>query len=944
MQLPRSFQIILVSILIIWFGYQSVVDIVVDLWWFEGVGFETIFYTKLKTQVGLWVVTFLSSCAFIWGNLYYLGKGRSIDIKELQRQFSDFTIPIGQFQNIIRFVKAAVIILPSLLLASVAAQNWLSVLSFLDMEPFGALDPVFGYDIGFYVFQLPTLAFVQGILTTLIFICSIVVVGSIVVREGLLSGRLHQLSPQATRQILFLGGLLFLSFGADWYLERFYTLFTKEGVVWGAGYADVNARIPAYMVMAGISALVSLACFFGMKNKNLGMLVSGGVIYIAARLLMTGAWPSLVQDFMVTPNELDYELEYLNYNIESTRDAYALERIDVRPFEATTQITMENITQNPLTIENVRLWDSRPLLTTYGQLQEIRTYYDFVDVDVDRYIIDGKLRQVMLSARELNYNSVSPQAKSWVNEHFQYTHGYGLTLSPVNVVTKEGLPDLFVKDLPPSSVPGLEVTQPEIYYGEMTNSYVVVGGSVEEFDYPEGDQNVTTSYSGKGGVSIGGFVRKFMFSLYMKEFDILLSQYITDDAKLLFRRSVRERLNTLAPFLYFDKDPYLVLSEGRLFWIVDAYTVSDRYPYSEPVQTRPGYNYIRNSVKIVVDAYHGEVNFYISDKKDPIIKVYEKVFEGVFQPLEEMPASLQEHLRYPVDFFDIQARMYQSYHMTNSTVFYNKEDMWELPREKYDSDEQIMQSYYLIMKLPESDEAEFVLLRPFVPTGKDNMISWLAARSDGDNYGRLILYQFPKQKLIYGPRQIEARIDQDTEISQQLTLWSQSGSRVVRGNLLVIPIDESLIYVEPLYLKSESSQLPELKRVIVSYNNNIAMKETLAESLATVFGASDKIQEDLKLLSEGTPELSNEASNQTTAQSWQELAQTAVQVLSEAEQYQKDGKWAEYGESLQELSNVLSSLEALSGIERVEPTETVLPDVETDTEILGTENPTPVVE
>ena len=918
MQFPRPVQIGIIILVALWFGYQPVVDVVVDFWWFNATGYEPIFFTKLKTQLGLWLTTFVISALFIWGNLHYLRQGKQVDLKELQSQFSDLTLPVEQFEKLIGGIRAAVVILPSLLLASVAAQNWLYVLAFLDKEPFGKVDPVFGYDIGFYMFQLPALGFFQGVFVTLIILCTIVVVGTIVVREGLLSGRLHQLSPQAAHQLLFLGGLLFIAFGFDWFLERFETLFSREGVVWGAGYADINARIPAYGVMGGISIIIGLVCFFTMRTKNLGVLLSSVVVYVAARLLVTGAWPSLVQDFMVNPNELGFETPYLEANISATRDAYALERIEVRPFEASAQITQKSIENNPLTIDNVRLWDARPLLTTYGQLQEIRTYYDFTDVDVDRYVIDGKLRQVMLSARELNYNSVSPQAKSWVNEHFQYTHGYGLTLSPVNVVTKEGLPDLFIKDLPPSYVPDLMVERPEIYYGELTSSYVIVGGNVEEFDYPKGDQNVYTSYTGEGGVEIGGFLRKSIFALYMKEFDILLSQYIDSDAKILFRRSISERLRTLAPFLYFDKDPYLVLADGRLFWMVDAYTISDRYPYSEPIQGRSSYNYIRNSVKVVVDAYNGQVDFFIADSDDPIIRVYNKVFENTFKPLSEMPQSLQDHIRYPVDFFDIQARMYQSYHMTNPTVFYNKEDMWELPREKYDSDEQIMQSYYLIMKLPESDEAEFILLRPFVPTGKDNMISWLAARSDTPNYGRLILYQFPKQKLIYGPRQIEARIDQDTEISQQLTLWSQSGSRVVRGNLLVIPIDDSLIYVEPLYLKSESSQLPELKRVIVSYNNNISMKETLAKSLAAVFGASDALQADIEATIDSQQvdkQLGVETIDGTDAlidMQWSQLAVYARQSLSRADEMRIAGDWAGYGQALNELAVTLQRLEQLA--------------------------------
>jgi uncharacterized membrane protein (UPF0182 family) len=582
---------------------------------------------------------------------------------------------------------------------------------------------------------------------------------------------------------------------------------------------------------------------------------------------------------------------------------------------------MKDIDANPLTVNNIRIWDDRPLLTTYAQIQEIRTYYDFKDVDVDRYMINNELRQVMLSARELNFDNFPAQGRSWVNEHFQYTHGYGLTMSPVNMVTEEGLPELFIQDIPPQSNVDIEITRPEIYYGEKTDRYVIVGGKLQEFDYPEGDANVQTTYSGKGGVDISSLYKRLLFSSYFRDIEILFTDYIDENSKILFRRTIQERVKKLAPFLLFDQDPYLVIAEeGRLFWVMDAYTGTDSYPYSEPVsigKTRRSsgyrYNYIRNSVKVVVDAYNGDVSFYVSDTTDPLIQMYQKIFPNTFKASDSMPKSIAAHLRYPVDFFNIQAKMFGLYHMTRPNVFYNKEDVWDLPRELYGSDggEQRMDSYYLIMKLPGEDKEEFVLLLPFVPSQKSNMIAWLAARSDGEENGNLILYQFPKQKLIYGPRQIEARIDQDPVISQQITLWSQSGSRVVRGNLLVIPIEKSLLYVEPLYLQAQTSQLPELKRVIVSYDNKISMEESLSESLMSVFGISKSMQADIKkrkkdlLIDEGT---SKEEQNQTV-RSWVSLAQDAKSLLSSAESKQRAGDWAGYGETLVQLSMTLEELE-----------------------------------
>jgi uncharacterized membrane protein (UPF0182 family) len=627
--------------------------------------------------------------------------------------------------------------------------------------------------------------------------------------------------------------------------------------------------------------------------------------YFIAQMILSSAWPGVVQEYSVKPNELGMESPYLERNIASTRAAFALERIEVKPFDASTDLTMEDLEANPQTIENIRVWDDRPLLTTLRQMQEIRLYYDFADVDVDRYMINGESRQVMLSARELNYGNVPANAKSWFNEHMQYTHGYGLTMSPVNVVTPEGLPDLFIQDIPPASKVGIEVTQPEIYYGELTDRFVLVGTKAKEFDFPNGDENAYTTYSGDGGVPVGTTLRQALFSLYYQSFDILLSNYITPESKIMFRRQVKERVSTLAPFLHLDRDPYLVVVDGRMKWMMDAYTTTDRYPYSEPfLLPRKSINYIRNSVKVVMDAYHGTVDFYVSDSSDPMIQVYSRIFPGAFKAMEALPETLVSHIRYPADFFDVQAAMYRAYHMTDPTVFYNKEDMWESPKDLFGDKEQLMQSYYLIMKLPGESEEEFILLVPFVPTNKDNMISWLAARCDPENYGRLVLYQFPKQRLIYGPSQIEARIDQTPEISEQITLWSQAGSRVIRGNLLVIPVEDSLMYVEAVYLQAESSQLPELKRVIVSYENTIAMEPTLDQALQKVFARSGRAS----VTSQNASEEEDGTVPEVVARTWQSLAREAGLLFDEAVSAQQDGNWSDYGEKLGALELTLKDL------------------------------------
>ena len=912
MQIPRWLQTILILGVVLWLVNQPLISIAIDWLWFDAIGYIGIFQTSLAAKVGMWVGGLIVAAAFLGVNLTAAVRDEPIDVRRLSVLLSDLGLSPDQLRNLIRGALGAAVGLPALVFAGLVASQWLSLLTYLEREPFGEADPIFGLDLGFYVFQLPFISFGEDLLALLVAFSLMAVGTYYVARDVFINRDVPALSSGARVHLLILGSLLFALFGVDWWLARFELLFSHSGVVWGVGYTDLSARIPGHWIMAGCSLGVSVALLAATLQRSWRLPTIGLGLYAVARVLVAGVWPDIVQDYFVKPNELELEREFLVHNIAYTNKAYALDRIETRPFEAEAGLTMADVNASPLTIENVRVWDSRPLLTTYGQIQEIRTYYDFKDVDVDRYMIDGAPRQVMLSARELNYDNVPSQARSWVNEHLQYTHGYGLTMSPVNVVTTEGLPDLFVKDLPPvSNGIDLPVTQPEIYYGELTDNYVMVNTGAQEFDYPLGDQNVYADYAGEGGVPIGSLWQQAIFSMQFGSFDILLSQYIKDGSKIMFRRNISERVERLAPFLHFDEDPYLVVADGKMYWMLDAYTTSNFYPYAEPYRLkRARFNYIRNSVKIVVDAYHGKVDFYISDETDPLVKVYAKIFPGSFQPLSEMPASLQEHIRYPADFFDTQAAMFRAYHMQDPTVFYNKEDMWELPRELYDGQEQPMESYYLIMKLPAEEQAEFILLLPFVPTGKDNMISWLAARCDTEHYGKLILYQFPKQKLIYGPRQIEARIDQDPDISEMITLWSQAGSRVVRGNLLVIPIGNSLMYVEPLYLQAESSQLPELKRVIVSYENRIAMRNTLDEALRGVFAP------DTTAPSEARAERTEPSGDYQTpapemrqgTPNWARLAGRAERELERASELQRQGDWAGYGEALEALGETLTTL------------------------------------
>ncbi|NJO77489.1 MAG: COG1615 family transporter [Cyanobacteria bacterium RM1_2_2] len=600
--------------------------------------------------------------------------------------------------------------------------------------------------------------------------------------------------------------------------------------------------------------------------------------YGLAMLLLNFGLPAITQRLVVQPNELGLEQPYIRRTIAWTRRGFKLDEIDVQTFDPNTNLTAADREANNLTLENIRLWDKNPLLVTNRQLQRIRLYYEFPDADIDRYTLpteDGRTaqQQVLIAARELDYKAVPAAAQTWVNQHLVYTHGYGFTLSPVNTVAEGGLPDYFVRGIESTAVdPRVQSTipigKPRIYYGELSDTYVMTQTRVQELDYPSGDENIYNTYGGWGGVHIGNFGQRLLFAKHLRDWQMLFTDDFTPQTRLLFRRNISERVQTIAPFLRYDSNPYLVVvdtgnkewergyrepetmdginpepDESHLYWIIDAYTTSNRYPYSDPLEQ--DFNYIRNSVKVVVDAYHGAVNFYVADAQDPIIQAWSELFPGMFQPLEQMPPALQRHIRYPEDFSRVQSNQLMTYHMTDPIVFYNREDQWRAPNEIYGSEQQLVEPYYLIMKLPIGNTEEFILLRPFTPAQRNNLIAWLAARSDGDQYGRMLLYVFPKQELVFGPEQIEARINQDPIISERISLWNRQGSRAAQGNLLVIPVDQSLLYVEPLYLIAEQNQLPTLVRVIVAYGNRIVMAETLDQALDAIFTAEPTTAEPI---------------------------------------------------------------------------------------------------
>ena len=607
-------------------------------------------------------------------------------------------------------------------------------------------------------------------------------------------------------------------------------LNTPAGIIHGAANVDVAVRIPALRILIAAALVGAALALYQAVTVSWWPIVTAAALYVAVAAGGSLA-ATLTHRFVIAPNEQARETQYIEHHIAATRKAFALDRVDERELSGDVLLTRADIDANDATLANVRLWDPQPLLQTFAQIQEIRTYYDFVSVHNDRYRIDGEYRQIMLSARELNSDSLPN--RNWINERLTFTHGYGLTLGPVNQVTPEGLPVLFIKDLPPQSSVNLRIDEPAIYFGQLSNDYVFVRTKAREFHYPKGDDNVYTTYEGTGGVAVSSLFRRLLFSARFRSFKVLLSDDITTESRVMFHRQLSDRVKRIAPFLQYDPDPYLTISNGRLFWLQDAYTTSRRYPYSAPAAD--GTNYIRSSVKATVDAYHGTTVFYVIDETDPIVQTLSKIFPDLFRPLAEMPEDMRSRLRYPEGIFKLQTEMYATYHMTNPAVFYNKEDQWDIPSIGSEPRPEPMQPYYTIMKLPGEEAAEFIQMLPFTPARKDNLASWMVARSDGEHYGRMIVFQFPKQKVVFGPRQIVARINQDQAIAPQITLWNQQGSEVLQGTLLVVPIEESLIYIRPLYLRSAGGRIPELKRVIVAHQNQIVMEETLEQALNRLF-------------------------------------------------------------------------------------------------------------
>jgi uncharacterized membrane protein (UPF0182 family) len=892
---PRRFWIGLgffgVAILI-FFIAGPVVTFLTDLQWYQALGLDEVYLTRVKLQLLLFFGSFAVALLFAALNV----------LLALRVRAGPSLLAVGIRRASVRSVAGVAGMLGAVFIAIVlsagAGSRWQDLALFTNYVATGTTEPVFGLDVSFYLLQLPFWHDVVNWALGLGFL-TLLMAGLLYTWRG--DGFDFRITPLGIGHLSALLGFVAVVLAANAWLGRYDLLYSHNGFVWGAGYTDVNARVglAAITTFVGIALAVVLAANLRIRRRAVPVYAIG--IWVLM-LLVSGIYPSLVQRLTVTPSEQQQERPYIQREIQGTRQAFGLDNVTTRNFNGNAPLTKKDIDDDRVTIDNLRLWDYRPLQDTYTQLQTIRTYYSFQDIDLDRYVVNGKYQQLEISAREFVPDKLPPQSQTWVNQRLTYTHGYGVAASPVNAVVGEGLPDYIVKDIPP--VGSIPVDRPAIYFGEATNNYVLAPSAQPEIDYSKGSGEVTTSYTGTHGVRMEGSNRT-LWALRTGDFNLLISNQIQDRTEILYQRNIVNRVQAIAPFLTLDRDPYIVISEGRLFWILDAYTSASTYPYSQVETNGLGgndVNYVRNSVKVVVDAYEGTPDFYINDPKDPLIRAYQAAFPKLFKPISSMPAGLKAHLRVPEDMFTLQANIYRTYHVSDPRVFYNKEDVWETPTEQSgpNSAAQVLQPYYVLMRQPGESQPEYLLILPFTPRGKTNMIAWLAARNDDPNYGQMVAYQLPKDINIFGPQQVANRIQQDPVISQQFSLLNQQGSSVVQGNLLVVPVGNGFLYFEPVYLKATGGQsIPELKKVILADSSRVVYADTLSQALDQLVGEST-----------GVPPPSGGPPPTETIDS---LLQQALQHYNAAQDALKKGDLGTYQKEMDEVGRLLKRIQDLRG-------------------------------
>lgn len=921
----KGISVLLAAVVLVIAFFSNIAVYLIDYQWFLELGYQEVFFKKIVTQIQFFIPALIVLFAIFY---LYLNSINAYSIKHSGVILSNAE---KRVRNRIFFLVALGL---SFLLSIVFVLDiWYDFLIFINKTSFGIEDPIFGRDIGYYVFSLPFLNKLYNYLLTLIFAIAVITfaynlynffttkaanghydmnIKSINNPKDILY---RNILGAASKQLMFLGGIFFLLVAFGFYLRTFDLLYSTSGVAHGASYTNVNITLPSYYIYMGICILTALLLILSRNKKNVKLAVFGPLLLVVA-MVVSGITAGAVQKIIVAPNEVVKEEKYLQNNINYTTYAYNLDKVQEKEFSVNQDLTREDIEKNIVTINNIPINDYRPAKDIYNQIQGLKSYYQFYDMDIDRYMINGIYRHVFLSARELQSANIPKQAEaqgaSWINRYLKYTHGYGIALSPVNEVTTSGQPRLFIRDMPVISDIDIKVDVPQIYFGELTKDFAIVNTREKEFDYPATNANIETEYKGTGGIKLN-LLNRLLFAVREGKINFLLSQDINSNSRILTNREIIKRVEKIAPFLVYDEDPYIAIDNGKLYWIIDAYTVSSRYPYSEPINSQTPINYIRNSVKVVIDAYNGSTGFYIADAKDPLINTYSNIFSTLFKPLNEMPEGLRSHIRYPQMLFDIQADIYKKYHIKNAREFYNKSDVWDVSTQIYgagteQSNAESVESSYLIMRLPGSEKEEFLLMVPYTPQGKTNMISWLAVKNDGDNYGEMVLYSFPSGKIVEGPMQIEGIVSQDTVIGPQLNLLATGGnSQVIRGNMLTIPIEDSILYMEPIYVKAlNANALPEQKKVIAYFRNTVVMEDTLEEALERIFPKKEAAEDQ--------PEPTPGVPDGTVSATAEELIKRANDAFDAAQAAQRDGNWAEYGRRLTELENLLEQLNTMTGI------------------------------
>lgn len=914
--------LIVIALLLLFFGGILVRMYTDWLWFTHDVAYPQVFRTILSSKWTLFLIFGGVFTLFALVNLLIANKVVG-SIEE-----PGFALRGTKIVKITRFVRTGTLwlliagtVVMGVLYGLSAAGYWNEFLLYRHGGSFGVQDPVFNRDVGFYVFRLPFISFIAG--NTLF--------GMVLVFAGIASfyyfnralgwlGGMPTFLPSVKPHLLILGCLFVLSVAWNIWLTRFDLLFADHDQFYGAGYTEIHARLPIInLVVIGLLITAAL-CLINLRAGSSFILPIGGfAVVLLFWILASVFYPPSIQRFVVVPNQLERESPFIDRHLKATRHAYKLDSFSIRTMNVQEQLTKADVDGAEGTLSNLRLWDYRPLKQVFNSLQALKPYYQFVDIDVDRYPFEGQTRQVLLSLRELNVEGLPPQAKRWQNLHLLYTHGYGLAMNRVNEATPEGQPVLAIRDLPPRMPKDIELTNPAIYFGENTDRYIIVRSNLLELDYPElrGDneeENKYTTYSGKGGVPIGGFFSRLMYAMRLGDTNIMLSRDLTSESRLIFRRTIAERLRTLFPYLLFDTDPYPVIHNGGIVWMCDAYTHSSNYPYSKPFQSidprAPRFNYIRNSLKITIDAYGGDVVAYVSDDSDPMVQAYMRAFPSLFRPMTDMPEQLKAHIRYPQGFFTIQSNLLEIFHTSDARIFFNKEDVWVTARELLEGNRtQPMEPYYVIIQPPGEKEPRYVLILPFTPQGRDNMVAWLVAHCDPDRYGEVALYRFPKERLVYGPVQVEARINQHPEIAQQLNLWNQQGSQVVRGHLLVIPMGQTMFYFKPIYLKaSYEAAIPELKKVVLASGERVVMTDTVEQGLELMLGQARATGRAPRSPTAVTPSPTTPSPPATTPQGIPALVDRANRAYDAAQDALKRGDWESFGKQMKEMEQALRQM------------------------------------